>query len=194
MLIDSLLRDIAGDEELVPVEDLGTAWIQLMTAIESEAPSRASAHRRGGGWRTRTMFRPLVAGGFATVVVAAIVGTVILAPGAGNDGAAHASPAQILDRAANAVVEQPAPRADQFLYIKDSGGSESWSSVDGTHDGRVINSGETDPLPGCKHGRRVMVKGHEVIGTEPCTADPAYLPDAPTSECGPRRRPRCSVS
>jgi hypothetical protein len=184
MLNDTLLRDIAGDAELFPVEDLGTARIRLMAAIESEGSSQSSAHRRTGSWRTRTFARPLLAGGFAAVVVAAIVGAVVLLPGAGDDGAAQASPAQILDRAANATTEQPAPRADQFLYIKDSSG-ESWLSVDGTHDGRVIRSGEIIPLPGCKHGLRVEVKGDEVIrATEPCAADPAYLADAPTSTAG----------
>jgi hypothetical protein len=183
MLNDTLLRDIAGDAELVPVEDLGTARIRLMAAIESDAPSQSSAHRRTAWWRTRPIVRPLLAGGFAAVVAAAIVGAVVLTPGAGNDGAAQASPAQILDRAANAAVGQPAPRADQFLYVKDSSG-ESWFSVDGAHDGRIIRGGDTMRSPGCKDGRRVEVKGNEVIGTEPCTADPAYLPDAPTTTAG----------
>ncbi len=185
MMNETLLREIAGDAELVRVEELATARTRLMAAIESENPQYASARRKSGSWRTLTNRRSLLAGGFASVVAAAIVGTVVLMPSSGNDGAAQAEPALILDRAAAAAQSTPAPRANQFLYVKDSSG-ESWYSIDGIHDGAVDRDGVRLPIPGCRNGRRATVKGETIVPgvTEACTADPAYLPDAPTDTAG----------
>jgi hypothetical protein len=110
----------------------------------------------------------------------------VLAPDTigGHVPAANADAARILHNAAAAALTLPdvQPRPDQFVYREDSNGAEQWMSVDGTRDGlgRPAGGGEESVFPGCRDGRRTVMKGPEAIGTEPCEPDPAYRPDLPT--------------
>jgi hypothetical protein len=87
------------------------------------------------------------------------------------------APAVFLARAAAAAKAAPdvAPRPDQFLYVKD-GDYEAWLSMDGTHDG-LIDNGEKMDQPGCRNGMQQLGN----TPPAPCTVQPAYLSDAPTT-------------
>ena len=111
--------------------------------------------------------------------------------GAGPAGVSAAA-AEVLDRAAAAARSEAdvRPGPNQFLYVRSVSGSdvyEAWFSVDGTHDGRIkpLDHGPV-PVAGCRDGRAAVVKGTEFLPgvTEPCTPDPAYLPDVPTTADG----------
>ncbi|TQM83990.1 hypothetical protein FHX81_6425 [Saccharothrix saharensis] len=99
---------------------------------------------------------------------------------------------RLLSFAARAARAEPAtaPRPDQFVYTRSAVGSnggaprEIWLSVDGTRDGVLHDHGERIPMPGCANGLRDVVKGTEVLGTEPCEPRPAYRSDLPTDVDG----------
>ena len=125
-------------------------------------------------------------------VAAAITGVVVLAPDkvGGRVPPANAEAAQVLHLAAAAALQVPdvEPRADQFVYVKTlSAGRirEAWLSVDGTRDGIAVDPSvgpEPLPFPGCRNGRRAVVKGvrADPARTEECVPEPAYLSDLPT--------------
>ena len=126
------------------------------------------------------------AAGIATVLVLAPITT--LSPGSPGGPPAQAAAAEILHRAAVAAGNEPdvQPRPAQYVYVRsqDAGGvREVWLSVDGTRDGLVRSRQATLPLPGCRNGRQVVVKGDRVLPgvTEPCTPYPAYRPHLPTT-------------
>ncbi|WP_198940176.1 CU044_5270 family protein [Micromonospora sp. CB01531] len=134
-----------------------------------------------------------VAGWATAGMAAAAAAVLVLAPDkfGGEVPAANAQAAQVLNNAAAAALKLPdvEPRPDQFVYTKSQqGGSprEIWQSVDGTRDGLVqqAHAGDVEkiPLPGCREERAAVVKGDRVDPrrTEPCTPQPAYLPDLPT--------------
>jgi len=132
------------------------------------------------------------------LVAAAILAAVVVLPGGHHRRAGapavplpsdrHSgvgAPAQIVDaitvlRQAAAVAHtmpDVAPRPDQFLYVKE-GSYEAWLSMDGTHDGAITGSdGKLVASPGCRNGVQLIPDGR----TLPCTPDPAYVADAPTS-------------
>jgi hypothetical protein len=174
---DTMLHDIAGPAPLAGYEELAPARQRLMAAVAAEA---RPVRRRS--FRSLAVRRSAFAGALAAGVVAAIVGTVVLTPRSGNEGAAQASPAEVLHLAAATAATEPftAPRPDQLMYVK-STHYQGWFSVDGTH--RGLANGAV--VAGCKNGHADLFKSNsKVIGTVACTPDPAYLPDAPTDVAG----------
>jgi len=117
-------------------------------------------------------------------LAAAVTAVVVILPGGGHGrvGAppAAADPITVMRQAATAALATPdrAPRGDQFLYVQD-GNYESWLSMDGAHDGAQAKNGTVVTEPGCRNGVQ------EIPGNPPrsvpCTPDPAYVADAPTS-------------
>jgi hypothetical protein len=164
---------------------------------------RATVGRRAfggggaGGKSVPRLRRRRVVVSVVTVVglAAAIIGVVALG-GLEPVGVAPpvASAAEILHQAADAVREQPItpPRPDQFVYTRtqdrDGAVREAWLSVDGTHDGLIVDGDEREPLPGCRVGEQAGAKGGETIpnASDPCTPLPAYRSDLPTDAAGMR--------
>jgi hypothetical protein len=137
-------------------------------------------------------------------VAAALTGALVLGPIAGGSGDGEqpglgidAAAAAVLQDAAAAEAEQEpwAPRPDQFVYTKTvsthwsndgpdgalfTGGSETWTSVDGLHTG--LSEGWTEPNevdPDGSRGSEPLTPCAE--GTESwCGNFPAYPQDLPT--------------
>ena len=127
----------------------------------------------------------------ASVAAAAVVAAAVVVPGIGP-GTTPSAPrvldaAQVLTDAAAAARTSPdvVPRPDQFVYLKTKNGGETdqaWLSIDGTHDGLIINGSTRLPDPGCRDGRQAVVGGDATRGaTQPCEPQPAYDPNLPTS-------------
>lgn len=170
----ALVRELAPPRPLPHPQELSAAHAQLVDAV---AHSPAAPPRRSR--------RIVIAGLTATSVAAALTAVLVLAPDLIGDDVpqANAEAALILHRAADAALLTPElqPRPDQFLYQDNGGGYESWYSVDGTRDGLTQGPTGRAVFPGCRDGERAIIKGDDqVIGTEPCTPDPAYLPELPT--------------
>ena len=113
---------------------------------------------------------------------------------------------QILDRAAAAALNRQAviPRPDQFVYteVSAAGGGviQSWLSVNGKHDGLVEGVKQPPPQSSCAPTQKTVGKGSKSprgmktkpntaglatrapqVLTGPCTPEPAYFPDMPTT-------------
>jgi hypothetical protein len=176
-----------------------TAPAGLTTPAAPVAGGSGSAARRarrrwssddGGSTRTRRRTRRLWWSGAAVVgLAAAIIGGVALG-GLEPVGVApaKASAAEILHEAAAAARKLPdtPPRPDQFVYTKTERGAddvrEAWLSADGTHDGLIMQLGDTIPLPGCRDGRAAVTKGPYLVPGvfEECEPHRAYRGDLPT--------------
>jgi hypothetical protein len=184
-----LIQELGRETPALTDDQLAPARQRLATAMAGQPADRVRAARpahRRSAWR-------LAWAGFAVVgVAAAITGVVVLAPDkvGGRVPVANAEAAQVLHLAAAAALQVPdvEPRPEQFVYVKTlSAGQtrEVWFSVDGTRDGFAIDPGldtEPVPFPGCRNGRRVVVKGNRAdpTRTEECVPEPAYLSDLPT--------------
>lgn len=189
-----LLREL-GDETPLPDE-------------ASLAPARA-AFLAGLAGRRRPRRRFALVGASAIGLAAAVAAAVTLlptsppaptAPGgqAQSTSTGAAAPVtdavRLLNFAAEAARAEPAvnPRPDQFVYTRSSvdsnGGAplEIWLSVDGTRDGVLHDRGEQIPVPGCRDGKAVVVKGNQVLPglTDDCEPQPAYRSDLPTDVDG----------
>jgi hypothetical protein len=207
-----LVRELRPDTPLPSRGDLAPARDRLLAAAMAERagsspaaalparlPDVAGPHRGRGASpvrRRRPVWQWLTAGLATAAVAAAITGFVVLAPDQVGGTVQPASAAEILHNAATAALTAPdvVPRADQFIYrsfLYRSPGepvrqSESWMSVDGTHDGLEIGKpdGQVEqiPDPGCRNGRKAVVKGPKVVAgvTEPCTPQPGYDAALPT--------------
>lgn len=113
---------------------------------------------------------------------------------------------QILDRAAAAALNRQAviPRPDQFVYaeVSAAGGGviQSWLSVNGKHDGLVEGVKQPAARSACARTQQTVGKGSKSpqgmktkpntaglaarapqVVTGPCTPEPAYFPDMPTT-------------
>jgi hypothetical protein len=184
-----LLRQIGDQTPLPNAGELAGARATVVSAIVAPSPTRRRAARRWG-----------LVGGATVGLAAGIAAVLVLAQGAGVVGtpaSAAADPVKILNNAADAALREPdrTPRPDQFLYLKSKEGNrdrESWYSIDGARDGLIKtvdpDHGRSDstPLPGCRDGRRAVVKGTEPIPgvTERCVPEPAYDADLPTDPAG----------
>ncbi|MCE7001523.1 CU044_5270 family protein [Kibdelosporangium philippinense] len=166
-------------DELQLIRELGDE-IPLATA-EELAPARA---RLLAARRPRRAKRYTVYGGAVIGMAAAIFAAFTLITPEENN-TATADPIQVLRNASAAALQAyditPAP--NQYLYTKvqePDGAREMWASIDGTHDGLILMP---DPMliPGCRDGRKAVVKGKEPLPgeTEKCVPDPAYRPDLP---------------
>jgi hypothetical protein len=173
-----------------------SAEADLTTATVHAAGPRAPARDGTGPGRQRTgpgrhPRRILAVAGLTTAVAAGIAAALVLVPTApiGNHppgGTADA--AQVLRLAAAAAASQPDlhPRPDQFVYLGVADGPgrrQQWLSVDGSRDGRIVGSGGTDVLPGCRDGHQPVMKGDKILPgvLEPCEPLPAYHRDLPTT-------------
>jgi hypothetical protein len=195
-----LVRDVRPDYPLREPAELTAAGDPLLAAIGAQRAGRPGPHR-SRRWRW--------AGGAAALVAAAAAGVVVLvlvtaAPGGrtgqppapGGEATGPVRAANVLHLAARAALREPAgvPRADQYVYTRtvmvgETTARETWTSVDGTHDGLIVQpESPKDPrtarllLPGCRKGRSAVTKGGQVVPgmSEPCTASPAYRGDLPT--------------
>ncbi|HEX4721247.1 MAG TPA: CU044_5270 family protein [Pseudonocardiaceae bacterium] len=128
----------------------------------------------------------------AGVAAAAVVAAAVLVPGGGPSttpsGPKVLNAAQVLTDAAAAARTSPdvVPRPDQFVYIKTNSGHETdqmWLSIDGTHDGLIVNGATRTLNPGCRDGRQAVAGGDNTAhgATQPCQPQPAYDPSLPTS-------------
>ncbi|MEU5947989.1 CU044_5270 family protein [Micromonospora sp. NPDC047465] len=147
----------------------------------------------------RPAWRLVLSGVAAAGLAGAITSVLVLVPDqpGGSTPPARADATQILQNAAAAAlrVRDVDPRPDQFVYTRLQQGRdlrESWTSVDGTRDGLVIETsaaGRTEVVvPGCRNGRAVVLKGGRVVPgeTERCTPAPAYRAGLPTDAAAMR--------
>ncbi len=188
----ALLKDMADRTPLPSETDLAPARARLTAAFTQATTLRP--RRRGR----------LVVSGITVVGLAAAITAVIALGGLDSVGVAppDADAAEFLHQAADAARKLPTtpPRPDQFVYTRSQtsdGLRETWFSADGTHDGLIRQEEEREsgevvldsiPMPGCRDGRRKVLKGDEDTGlTEPCTPEPAYRSDLPTDTAGMRK-------
>lgn len=191
----ALLKDMADRTPLPTDADLAPARNRLTAATNHSAVSTAPAPPAINPPPRRSR-RRLWLSGVAVVGLAAAITGVVSFGGLEPVGVAppKASAAEILQQAADAARTLPdtPPRPDQFVYTRthNSDGStrEAWLSADGTHDGLIKQQGEDIPLPGCRDGQAMVIKGDQAIpgAFEPCAAQPAYQPDLPTDAAGMR--------
>lgn len=87
----------------------------------------------------------------------------------------QASAAEVLHRAADTARAQPDadPATNQFLYKKvalpQDRSYELWLSVDGTRDGRYLQNGQSNPVYGCRGGKRlVLSRGERPVEAVEC--------------------------
>ncbi|SNT47954.1 hypothetical protein SAMN05421812_10742 [Asanoa hainanensis] len=165
-----MVRELMPDTSLRSLDELAAARSTLDEAMGGGKPA---ARRR---------FAPAI--WTTAALAAAIAAVVVLAPDTVGGPTSEAEAAQVLRDAAAATLTLPdvEPRGNQFVYQRSGDGAETWLSVDGTRDGLVQRADGTDKgvLPGCRDGKRAVMKGDEVIGSESCTPEPAYNPDLPT--------------
>ncbi|WP_225944909.1 CU044_5270 family protein [Actinophytocola algeriensis] len=172
----TLLGNVVDQTPLPTATDLAPARQRLMAALTAEQPRKSRK-------------RLILSGATVVGLAAAITGVVAF----GGFGVAppEADAVEFLHRAADVVRELPAtpPRPDQFVYTRGEttdGAREAWLSADGEHDGMIRAQGEDTPLPGCKDGRRRVMRGDVDMGmTEPCDVWPAYR-RLPTDTAGMR--------
>jgi hypothetical protein len=153
----------------------------------------------------------VLTGAVAAGVAAGLTLTLLPAgphPG-GQQGSVYLTARQVLDKAAATALAEPVlvPRPDQFVYSKTwspGGVYQSWLSVDGRRDSLVrFNGGRSSEVQlGCPNGHRqyrepgyngkpyhpgpganpkAQVPDDGPLVTVPCTPEPAYFPDMPTS-------------
>ena len=158
----------------------------LYSDLADEAPAAEpllAAHLSRRTWRPG---RVLLGGVAAAAVIA--VGAVAL-PGSGHPGlgSAQADPILVLDQAATAARALPAipvPRPDQYFYVAQDG-SQDWLSIDGTHDSERKGPGKSPEVDaGCRNGTMPEPGNYVGLRPQPCTPDPAYVADAPTTTAG----------
>jgi hypothetical protein len=190
-----LIEDLGRDVPAWTDDDLAGARAALAAEIGGAAPAGSAspaAVDRPFRWRRRVLGALVSAAVAAAVAVLVVLATTVFV---GSDHTAVQPPTidtatrQALLAAADTAGRQPdvVPRPDQFLYVSDGPGVEAWYSIDGTHDGMDFGSlpqggSGTTVIPGCRNGRQAVTKGGRFMPgvTQPCTPDPAYLPDLPT--------------
>jgi hypothetical protein len=174
-------------------------------AFRAPAEERRGAKRHG----PRRPGRRIVFGSVAVAAAAAIAGGVLAGMGAPRHGGtgtalrggsssgvvpARLTAREVLDRAAKAALRgaDVAPQGDQFVYTEVGGGPgapvvRTWLSVDGTRNGLWTATGsdgkvQSIALLGCANGvREIRTPGVGGKPPVPCTAEPAFFPDMPTS-------------
>jgi hypothetical protein len=232
-----LVRDLMPDAPVPLPSELSSARSRLTAAIQTtidterngDAPAGTThgtwplRHGRGGRWhkpgraweRLPVPARRLVVGAVATAAaVAAIVATVVIAPGHGQPSAgrpAAASPsaqpaptidvaaARFLQHAAAVVRQQPAdlPGPDQFIYSENNDGGgrveRIWVSTDGNQTGldmvwqrsRLIYDKAISP---CTVAQAELSNHTNGAQGGDCAVGggygPGYFPDMPTNPQG----------
>ncbi|OLF15959.1 CU044_5270 family protein [Actinophytocola xanthii] len=181
----ALLKDMGEKTPLPPAADLAPARARLAAVFPVAAAETAVPRRR-----RRLLIPSLTATGLAAAITA-----VVAFGGLEPFGVAppQAEAVAFLHEAADAARVLPAtpPRPEQFVYTRTRQGDgsvrESWFSADGTHDGLIRQDGLRIPMPGCRDGRRAVMRGEvDTTRTEPCTPEPADRSDLPTDAAGMR--------
>lgn len=175
----TLLRSVVDQTPLPTATDIAPARERLMAGLAARRPERSR--------------KRLVLSGATVVGLAAAITGVVALGGLESVGVAppQAEAVDLLHRAADVVRELPAtpPRPGQFVYSRSEtteGVREAWHSADGEHDGMIRQEGMDIPLPGCRDGRRKVMRGdHDMGVTEPCEVRPAYR-HLPTDTAGMR--------
>jgi hypothetical protein len=161
----TMVRDLGRQVPLPDADRLAPARALLLAEVLTEARPRR---------RSRRLIAGLTTAGLAAAAAAVLI---VAAPAHQADP----TPTDFLYAAADAVLAQPdvVPRPDQFVYVdfRMIGGKryESWSSIDGKHDGltdgpdgrridRACPDGKPDAIPEQGGG---------------CVPNPRYLPDMP---------------
>jgi hypothetical protein len=201
----ALLKDMADRTPLPTAAELAPARARLTAAVHTPTalvPDRSTSAMSTppadlAPARGRPARRRLLISGAAVIGLAAAITFAVSLGGLEPVGVApaKANAAEILHQAADAARTLPdtPPRPDQFIYTKtqSKGGDvrEAWLSADGTHDGLIRQQGENIPLPGCRDGKAMVVKGdQEVPGVlESCEPNPAYRPGLPTDAAAMRQ-------
>lgn len=198
-----LLQQLGGETGLPAAERLETARSRLETAMAATAAEplpTVSTARPTPSRSRRPAWRLVLSGVAAAGLAGAIASALVLVPDqlGGSTPPARADATQILQNAAAAAlrVRDVDPRPGQFVYTRLQQGRdlrESWTSVDGTRDGLVIETSAAGSrtetvVPGCRNGRAVVLKGGRVVPgeTERCTPAPAYRADLPTDAAAMR--------
>lgn len=181
----ALLRDLRPQEPLPAVRDLAFAHQVLLDEIRFSNTITTPADQVRSASRL-SYRRWALAGGLLAAAATAIALVLPTGPNGVGTQPAAADPVTVLNAAAAAASAAPnvVPRADQFYYIKSRGGGELWLSMDGTHDG-LARQKAGDPatvIPGCRNGRQLVEGNYAGKRNQPCTPDPAYLSDVPTTE------------
>jgi hypothetical protein len=175
----TLLRDVVDQTPLPTATDLAPARERLIAGLTAGQPRKSK--------------KRLILSSATVVGLAAAITGVVAFGGLESVGVAppEADAVAFLHQAADAVRELPTtpPRPDQFVYTRSEtteGAREAWLSADGEHDGMIRQQGEDIPMPGCKDGRRRVMRGdHDMGMTEPCDPRPAHL-RLPTDTAGMR--------
>lgn len=191
----ALLKELGDATPLPDAEHLAPARARLMSAMTTTAAEPVAEARRLPPEPPRRRWRLWLPGLTAAGIAAAITGVIAF----GGQEPVSVPPAktvaaEILYDAAAAARELPdtPPRPDQFVYTRTQGANgyarEAWLSADGTHDGLVMQDGDTIPLPGCRNGQSQVYKGNQPLPgmVEACEPFPAYDPDLPTDPAGMR--------
>lgn len=191
----ALLKELGDATPLPDAEHLAPARARLMSAMTAVFEEPAARVRRLPPDRPRRRWRLWLPGLTAAGIAAAITGVVAF----GGQEPVSVPPAktvaaEILYDAAAVARKLPdtPPRPDQFVYTRTQGPNgyerEAWLSADGTHDGLVMQMGDTIPLPGCRDGQSPVYKGPNPIPGmfEPCVPYAAYDPDLPTDAAAMR--------
>jgi hypothetical protein len=182
----SVLRELASSTPLPDLDDLAPVRSRLAVAMSAAVTDSPVSERLPAVRIPRRRARRVAIAAFVVAAAASAISAVlVLAPAqtGGQVSAANAEAAQVLRNAAAAALKLPdaSPRPDQFVYQQTTDGSESWLSADGTRDGLLRRPGAgDDTVPGCRDGRRVLLKGGVVVGHEQCVPDAAYRSDLPT--------------
>jgi len=186
-----MLAELAERTAPPTAEALASARARLVAELRAGTPTPAGRLVPARRPVRRLVLPAGIAAGLVAVATAGLV-TLTTTPHGAGPARVSAAAAEVLDRAAGVARSEAdvPPGPDQFLYVRSVSGSdvyEAWFSMDGTHDGRIkpLDGGPV-PVAGCRDGRAPVVKGTEFLPgvTEPCTPDPAYLPDVPTTADG----------
>jgi hypothetical protein len=187
-----LIEDLGRDVPAWTDDDLAGARAALAAEIGGAAPAGSAslaAVDRPFRWRRRVLGALVSAAVAAAVAVLVVLATTVFA---GSDRAAVQPPTidtatrQALLTAAGTVGRQPdvVPHPDQFLYVSKtvSNGSqeEEWYSIDGAHDGLIIEGTTRTPIEACRNGVAMVHGNYQGLRPQPCTPMPAYLPGLPT--------------
>ncbi|MEV8514188.1 CU044_5270 family protein [Dactylosporangium sp. NPDC051484] len=180
---------------------LGPSQPVLPASLHGRVFDRANASRRPLWLRSPGGRIALVAGGAAVMVAATLV---LQTSRIGERGpAASAEATELLRHAAAVAGQEPglAARPEQFVFVETkswspttsgpvAGLTRSWLSVDGSRD-NLIWKEQADPdgqhemtLPGCRNGRAAQWGPGGTLDrtrTRPCTPDPGYRDQLPTS-------------
>lgn len=202
----TLVHDLRPDVALPGPDTLAQSRATLMADIRrvpSQGRDRAAGRRFGRSLHhsvRRVVIRRVVIGGLAAAAAVTAI-AVALPSGHHGIGPATADAVTVLHQAATAALTVPdtVPQPGQFYYVRTPlpggpgysgapghsgapGYEEQWRSIDGIHDGGTsTNGGPVSTVGGCRDGQHLVAGNYTGLKKQPCTPDPAYISDAPTT-------------